>query len=128
MAVRPLVYVGLLYQNLQRTGRLDPRGRLPPVLPIVLYNGNGPWGAATALTERLEPGLPATLAAFQPQLHYLLLDEGRLANHPDPGLRNLAAALFRLEFSPTPQDFRAVWDRLFEWTKNQKSLQRAFVT
>lgn len=40
MAVRILTYVGLLYQDLIHTKQLD-RGRLPPVLPIVLYNGFG---------------------------------------------------------------------------------------
>ena len=36
---------------------------------------------------------------------------------------------FRLEFSPTPQDFRAVWDRLFEWISHptQDQLRRAFI-
>ncbi len=39
MAVRVLVYTGLLYQDLIRRGALDEAGRLPPVLPVVLYNG-----------------------------------------------------------------------------------------
>lgn len=129
MAVRLLAYVGLLYQDLKRTERLAPKAPLPPVLPLVLYNGDAPWNAATELAELMEPDLPATLAGFQPQLRYLLLDEGRIANHPDPSLRNLAAALFRLEFSPTPGDFKAVWDRLFAWIDhpNQESLRRAFL-
>jgi len=71
----------------------------------------------------------ATPAGFQPQLRYLLLDEGRIADHPDLSLRNLASALFRLEFSPAPEDFRTVWDRLFDWIShpNQDSLRRAFI-
>ncbi|MCB2263125.1 MAG: Rpn family recombination-promoting nuclease/putative transposase, partial [Candidatus Thiosymbion ectosymbiont of Robbea hypermnestra] len=39
MAVRIQTYLGLLYQDLIRTRRLSNTGRLPPVLPIVLYNG-----------------------------------------------------------------------------------------
>ena len=130
MAVRLLAYVGLLYQDLKRTERLAPKEPLPPVLPIVLYNGDAPWSAATELADLMESDLPATLAGFQPQLRYLLLDEGRIADHPDPSLRNLASALFRLEFSLAPEDFRAVWDRLFEWIShpNQDSLRRAFIT
>ncbi len=130
MAVRLLTYVGLLYQDLRRTERIGPKEPLPPVLPIVLYNGDAPWTAATELTDLMEPDLPATLAGFQPRLRYLLLDEGRIADHPDPSLRNLASALFRLEFSHAPEDFRAVWDRLFDWIShpNQDSLRRAFIT
>jgi hypothetical protein len=40
MALRALVYVGLLWQHLVKEGRLLPNGRLPPVLPVVLYNGD----------------------------------------------------------------------------------------
>jgi predicted transposase YdaD len=129
MAVRLLTYVGLLYQDLRRTERIGSGQPLPPVLPIVLYNGDAPWSAATRLTDLLEPDLPATMAGFQPRLRYLLLDEGRIADHPDASLRNLASALFRLEFSPTPDDFRAVWQRLFDWIghSNQDSLRRAFI-
>ena len=39
MAVRILSYVGLLYQDLIRSGQLTASGQLPPVLPLVLYNG-----------------------------------------------------------------------------------------
>ena len=35
MAVRLLTYVGLLYQDLIKTGKLEQQ-RLPPVLPLVL--------------------------------------------------------------------------------------------
>lgn len=40
MPVRVLVYVGLLYQHLLREGRHTPNGQLPPVFPLVLYNGD----------------------------------------------------------------------------------------
>ena len=36
MAVRILVYVGLLYQALIRARQLPPSGKLPPVVPVVL--------------------------------------------------------------------------------------------
>jgi hypothetical protein len=130
MAVRLLTYVGLLYQDLRRTERIAVGEPLPPVLPIVLYNGDAPWTAPTELAGIMESELPATLAGFQPQLRYLLLDEGRIADHPDPSLRNLASALFRLEFSLAPEEFLEVWDRLFDWIShpNQESLRRAFIT
>ncbi len=61
MAVRMLTYVGLLYQHLKRTSRLDPAEPLPPVLPIVLYNGDQAWNAVEGLADMLEtepaPGL-----------------------------------------------------------------------
>jgi predicted transposase YdaD len=39
MAVRIQTYIGLLYQDLIRAEDLTEAHRLPPVLPIVLYNG-----------------------------------------------------------------------------------------
>ncbi len=45
MALRLMVYVGLLYQRLIDEKRIRPGGFLPPVLPIVLYNGTRRWSA-----------------------------------------------------------------------------------
>jgi hypothetical protein len=45
MALRMMVYVGLLYQDLIKRGEALADGRLPPVLPIVLYNGSPSWTA-----------------------------------------------------------------------------------
>lgn len=39
MAVRIAAYVALLYQDLIEQKCLTPNGLLPPVLPVVLYNG-----------------------------------------------------------------------------------------
>jgi predicted transposase/invertase (TIGR01784 family) len=75
MAVRLLTYVGLLYQDLLRQGLIS--GKLPPVLPIVIYNGERAWTAATELAQLIEP-MPPALRCYQPNLHYWLLDENRL--------------------------------------------------
>ena len=106
MAVRILTYTGLLYQDLIRSHALHQE-RLPPVLPIVLYNGETRWTAAVELAALLEPA-PAELQAYQPQQRYLLLDEGAYSDTHLAGLRNLVAAVFRLENSRTPEDVLAV--------------------
>lgn len=49
MAVRVMSYLGLLYQDLIRQKNLTPSGKLPPVLPVVLYNGEKRWKAAKML-------------------------------------------------------------------------------
>jgi hypothetical protein len=51
MAVRIMVYVGLLFQDLIRTQWVKPGDQLPPVLPIVLYNGERPWTAAEEIGD-----------------------------------------------------------------------------
>jgi predicted transposase YdaD len=77
MAVRLLTYIGLLYQDLAAAGEIPRGGRLPPVLPIVLYNGEADWWAAASLDELGEPDLPAQLRRYQPRFRYLLLEEHR---------------------------------------------------
>jgi hypothetical protein len=68
----------LLYQDLIKAKQLPKDGKLPPVLPIVLYNGVKPWDAAEELDELIET-VPPGLEAYRPSLRYLLLDEGRFS-------------------------------------------------
>ena len=95
MAVRMLTYSGLLYQKLVGEGVLRERGVLPPVLPVVIYNGRSPWTAPTDLSELITSGGPA-LARYQPAQQYFLLDEGRVDGGSLPA-GNLVSALIALE-------------------------------
>ena len=95
MAVRMLTYTGLLYQKLIGEGVLRDHGALPPVLPIVIYNGRGPWTAAADVTDLVASG-GESLARYQPSQRYFLLDEGRVGGVDlPPG--NLVSALITLE-------------------------------
>ncbi|HRX70562.1 MAG TPA: Rpn family recombination-promoting nuclease/putative transposase, partial [Candidatus Competibacteraceae bacterium] len=127
MAVRLLVYVGMLYQDLIRTKQLTDEGQLPPVLPLVLYNGQPCWTAKTEVNDLIVPP-PVGLERYQPRLQYLLLEENRYPPEILAPLHNLAAALFQLENSRRPEDLQAVIERLIDWlhAPEQVSLRRAF--
>jgi hypothetical protein len=127
MAVRTLTYVGLLYQDLIRTRQLSPDRKLPPVLPIVLYNGAARWGAPGDIGSLIQAG-PRALERYRPQGRYLLIDERRYRDSELVPLRNLVAALFRLENSRSHADISKVLSLLVEWLKSpeQASLRRAF--
>jgi predicted transposase YdaD len=127
MAVRVLVYVGLLYQALIRAGQLPPSGTLPPVVPIVLSNGRGRWTAPLTMEDVVEP-LPRSLAPYGPRLRSVLLDEGRYTERQLRPLRNLVAALCRRENSREPEDVQRVLGVLIDWlrTPADDSLRRAF--
>ncbi|MSQ48261.1 MAG: DUF4351 domain-containing protein [Deltaproteobacteria bacterium] len=127
MAVRVLTYVGLLYQDLIRTGQWTADRRLPPVLPVVLYNGAPTWNAPEDIADLILP-VPGGLERYRPRLHYLLLDEGRFSAQDLAPLQNLLAALFRMENSRTPSDVEQVLSALVEWVSDplQDSLRRAF--
>jgi predicted transposase YdaD len=127
MAVRLIVYIGLLYQDLIKQGATTETGKLPPVLPIVLYNGKPRWTVATELLDLIEPA-PGRLRDYAPRLRYLLLDEGAIDESTPWALQNLVAALFRLEKSQGPQPLHTALSALIQWlaAPEQASLRRAF--
>ena len=98
MAVRLLAYTALLYERLIAAGELRKHGALPPVLPIVIYNGRRPWTAAADVAELVASGGPA-LAPYQPSQRYFLLDEGRARREGLPR-DNLVSTLIGLETDP----------------------------
>jgi predicted transposase/invertase (TIGR01784 family) len=103
MAVRLLVYVGLLLQELIRTQGLKAADRLPPILPIVLYNGKRPWRAPLDLLS-LFASAPDGLRRRLPRLEYLLVDENRLTREERAQAGNLVSILARLETSRDPEE------------------------
>ena len=91
MAVRIMTYVGLLYQDLVRTGKVAAMQNLPPVFPIVLYNGNRDWNAATDISDLVET-VPGSLGRYHPSLPYLLLAEKKFQNEELEPLKNLVSS------------------------------------
>jgi hypothetical protein len=127
MAVRILTYVGLMYQDLIKAAPLAVESGLPPVVPIVLYNGSARWQVpedSSSLVQRGPPGCEAYL----PRMRYLLIDESRYRDTELLPKRNLVAALFRLENSRTYAEIDAVIGVLIEWLSSaeHQSLRRAF--
>jgi predicted transposase/invertase (TIGR01784 family) len=127
MALRMTVYLGLLYQDLIKRQEISGSGKLPPVLPLVLYNGNALWGAAQEVSELVEE-IPGGLERYRPRLRYCLLDEMRMADSELESLRNVAAALFRLEKSRGPDDIQRIVTTLLEWLRGPEfaELRRSF--
>jgi len=117
MALRMMVYVGLLSQHLVNEGELQDR-HLPTVVPMVLYNGAAAWKSATDVANCYGPSLPG-LEPYRPRLLYHLIDEARLKLHPLPEMRNLAEALFRLERSRTPADIAQVLGALGQFLQGE---------
>ncbi len=127
MALRILVYMGLLYQDLVKKRGLTKTGKLPPVFPLVLYNGEKPWNSPLEVSELIE-ALPGGLMLYRPSLRYMLIDEGRYAESELSSSGNLAVALVQLENSRAVPELRAVLKTLNQWlyAPEQASLRRAF--
>ena len=100
---------------------------LPAVLPVVLYDGGRPWNAPEEMSELIEQ-IPGGLDRYQPRMQYLLLEESRYTDEELSSLRNLVAALFRLENSRDSEHIGEVIGLLVEWLKipEHDSLRRAF--
>jgi hypothetical protein len=66
MALRALTYLGLLYQDILRQGQQPAGQKLPRMLPIVLYNGQPRWSAATTRVPSIEPPSITTRSSAAP--------------------------------------------------------------
>jgi hypothetical protein len=123
MALRMLVYAGLLWQHLLKQGRLPPDGKLPPILPVVLYNGDPRWAAPLALHDLV--GLPedSPLWPWQPAMRYQIVDEGAFADDDLARREALVALLFRLENSPDPEQLVTLVDAVLAWFRRHQGFE-----
>lgn len=89
MPIRLMHYVACFYDHLLKNGTTTPHKGLPPILPMVLYNGAERWTARQDIYDMVYPEPPSFLQVYQPHLRYYLIDEGRytdeeLALRPTP--------------------------------------------
>ena len=121
MAVRIMVYIGLLYQYLIDTQKLNKKDKLPAVLPLVLYNGSDEWNAPLDISKLITT-VPGGLNKYRPSLSYFLIDESTYKDSQLSVLHNLVAALIRLENTRSLENEQAVakaiseiWVVLMDW-------------
>ena len=98
MAVRIAAHVGQIHLRLVRGGQTGPRGELPPVLPIVFYNGRPSWTAAMDVRD-LIAAAEGRLAELQPRQGYVLLDVHRMGVGDLPP-DNVVSLRVRLDLEP----------------------------
>ncbi|MDD2845004.1 MAG: Rpn family recombination-promoting nuclease/putative transposase [Rhodoferax sp.] len=125
MAVRMMSYVGLLYQDLIKAKQVLPQRKLPPVLPIVLYNGDAPWTAATNIAD-LIPKAPGLVSQFLPSMQYLLIAENQYTEAGLASMQNLVAAVMRLQRPHDQSAVLEVIDLLQSWLADNLELTRIF--
>ncbi|GIW80989.1 MAG: hypothetical protein KatS3mg105_2796 [Gemmatales bacterium] len=115
MALRLMVYVGLLYQRLLSEKEIKESEMLPPVVSIVLYNGTRRWTAPRDVGELIADAGHEELTRYLPRLSYFLLEEHAQDLAALAGMHNLAAIVFRLEQCRSQEDIEAVFAELSEW-------------
>lgn len=112
MGIRTLSYLMLLYEDLIRKKRLTSVGKLPPVVPIVLYNGARRWTAPLQVADVIEslPGFEHHLPRFE----YRVIDESHLPREQLEPLDNPVAGVFQLEQSTGLEEIQRIIDTLIE--------------
>ncbi|KDE39709.1 putative transposase [Nitrincola lacisaponensis] len=128
MAVRMLTYVSLLYQELIRQKQFTTAGKLPPVFPIVLYNGESRWHASVDIQDLIQT-VGGGLSRYTPSMRYLVLDEGQWVAQ-SPGRQsqvNLVSALFQMEYSQSPEVLAELVGYLNDWSAEHPRLKKVFL-
>ena len=107
MALRMLVYTGLLYQDLIKQGVIKRGQKLPPVFPMVIYNGAQAWNAKIDLRDLIVQ-VPAELEQYLPNMRYSILDAGRVQKlAPD----NTVSTIIELETASDSQQLALILER-----------------
>ncbi len=129
MAVRIMTYIGLLYQDLIKSKKIKGKAKkLPPVFPLVLYNGLKPWKAEREVENVIEP-VPKSLAAYRPSLRYFLLDEGTVDEERLNQEGNAVARLIEIEKTTDPAKLPPLLKKLLKEfnAPHNTELRRGFV-
>ena len=93
MALRVLHYLTNMWLDYAES---HPKVKaLPPVFPLVLYNGEAPWDAATQLTKLIDR--VDLMGDYAPQFQYFKLAENELSKETLLQIRNLVSTLFLAE-------------------------------
>ena len=137
MAARVQSYATLLYLALHREKPFSASNPVPPVLPIVLYNGSSPWHAPLNLSALTRPGgmeaasadvsaqaegetgKPGALGAHVGPMGlvgdgYVLVDQQALLGEELPE-GNAATLLAWIEGLTSPEDLKRVVERCLQW-------------
>jgi prophage antirepressor-like protein len=110
MPIRLMGYESLFYQSLMASLPAAGWRKLPPVIPVVVYNGLEPWNVATDLGSLIGE-LDPSAEIYRPQLRYRLVDESTFDGGDLAALNSPVADLFRIEKSD-------------EWLEVRESVRR----
>jgi hypothetical protein len=74
----------------------------------------------------LIPPVPGLVEQFKPRHKYLLIDENAYSESELASLKNLVAAVFRIEHPATPETISQLLGLLQEWLSDRPDLRRMF--
>ncbi|MEC4766451.1 Rpn family recombination-promoting nuclease/putative transposase [Halomonas sp. CUBES01] len=101
MPVRLMHYAACFYSELFKQKVITPGQGLPPVFPVVLYNGSDRWTASLDLYDMITPEPPGLLGVYQPRMRYYLVDEGRYTDEQLGLVQSPLSGVFSIEKAST---------------------------
>jgi len=119
MANRVSLYSNLLLEQIYKEKQLTPNNLLPPLFPIVLYNGDQRWQYPVELKKLIDLPKRSPLWPYQPQIKYHLIDEAR---YPKGIPGSLSGALFKVENSKGTDSIRDSALELVKLLENYPSI------
>lgn len=113
MSVRMLRYILELYDSVIRE---SPKEKLPPVFPLMLYNGERKWTAPQQIADLIEQTIPVQ---YIPHFSYFKLAENEFDREYLCSLKNAVAALFYVETMSKDQIADSI-DTIFTLMKKEQ--------
>ena len=107
MPLRLLLYISEIWQEVVRhelRGKAGKSFRLPPVFPIVLYNGKQPWTAPRRFCEMVDRH--DLFGDYVPDFRYMLVDVAHYEVSKLRRIRNAVAGVFLLDRDLRGTDLR----------------------
>jgi len=118
MAVRVLNYLTSFYLDYVRAHR--GKRKLPPIFPLVLYNGDRRWDAATEIADLIER--IDLLGPYHPRFRYYKLAENEFATERLLEIGNIATTLFLAEQDATVETVVAALVELFDREEDKQAV------
>lgn len=115
MALRMMDYTVRILRGLDKDD-LGPAGVHPPIHPVVIYNGERRWTAATDVRDLFAP-VPDELLGYLPRHRYLLIDVQSLGASELPS-KNVLSLIARFEQARSLEQFEESLVQAADWLEN----------
>ncbi len=106
-------------------GKTEALRSLPPIVPLVVYHGAAEWKVSLSLRDTIKA--PEVIKQYQPDLRYVLVDLGPIANEQLSAYPPLRAGLLALKYSHRDGDTEALLVDVFADARDVPSLFRMLV-
>jgi predicted transposase/invertase (TIGR01784 family) len=104
LPIRLMHYVACFYSQLIKSKATNARKGLPPVFPLVLYNGLQRWKVPDNISGMIRPKPPRFLKDYQPSLRYYLIDEGAYSDEELEARGSPVSGIFAIEKASTNRE------------------------